>query len=186
MIYITISLPYHFRCAYIFTYSWQYRLFITQRKQLLHLIVRSLWCVPLAVYIMALRSYSAFSALWLLAGSVWERTYLSLILLSASNRKYQLFPLLPYFSAVVCLRCLYHHTLSVSYIYIYIYVYIYIYKLKKVIIILYIYLHGRQSICTDSELWKRTTNYFQKVYNWSRKMTNERTHGFGRGFQSLS
>ena len=45
---------------------------------------------------------------------------LSSILLSSSNRKYQPFPLLSYFSVVVCLRWLYHHMLSVSYIYIYI------------------------------------------------------------------
>ena len=54
---------------------------------------------------------------------------------SVSIRKYKPFPLLSYFSAVVCLRWLYHHMLSVShahthtriYIYIYMYIYIYIY-----------------------------------------------------------
>ena len=34
------------------------------------------------------------------------------MLLSSSNRKYQPFPLLSYFSVVVCLRCLLHHILS--------------------------------------------------------------------------
>ena len=34
------------------------------------------------------------------------------MLLSSSNRKYPPFPLLPYFSLVVCLRCLLHHILS--------------------------------------------------------------------------
>ena len=34
------------------------------------------------------------------------------MLLSSSNRKYPPFPLLPYFSVVVCLRCLLHHILS--------------------------------------------------------------------------
>ena len=34
------------------------------------------------------------------------------MLLSSSNRKYQPFPLLLYFSVVVCLRCLLHHILS--------------------------------------------------------------------------
>ena len=34
------------------------------------------------------------------------------MLLSSSNRKYPLFPLLSYFSVVVCLRCLLHHILS--------------------------------------------------------------------------
>ena len=33
-------------------------------------------------------------------------------MLSSSNRKYPLFPLLSYFSVVVCLRCLLHHILS--------------------------------------------------------------------------
>ena len=35
-----------------------------------------------------------------------------LMLLSSSNRKYQPYPLLSYFSVVVCLRCLSHHILS--------------------------------------------------------------------------
>ena len=34
------------------------------------------------------------------------------MLLSSSNRKYQPYPLLSYFSTVVCLRCLLHHILS--------------------------------------------------------------------------
>ena len=34
------------------------------------------------------------------------------MLLSSSNRKYPPFPLLSYFSVVVCLRCLLHHILS--------------------------------------------------------------------------
>ena len=34
------------------------------------------------------------------------------MLLSSSNRKYQPYPLLSYFSVVVCLRCLLHHILS--------------------------------------------------------------------------
>ena len=34
------------------------------------------------------------------------------MLLSSSNRKYQPFPLLSYFSMVVCLKCLLHHILS--------------------------------------------------------------------------
>ena len=34
------------------------------------------------------------------------------MLLSSSNRKYPHFPLLSYFSVVVCLRCLLHHILS--------------------------------------------------------------------------
>ena len=34
------------------------------------------------------------------------------MLLSSSNRKYPPFPLLPYFSVVVCLRCLLHYSLS--------------------------------------------------------------------------
>ena len=34
------------------------------------------------------------------------------MLLSSSNRKYQPFPLLSYYSVVVCLRCLFHHILS--------------------------------------------------------------------------
>ena len=34
------------------------------------------------------------------------------MLLSSSNRKYPPFPLLPYFSVVMCLRCLLHHILS--------------------------------------------------------------------------
>ena len=34
------------------------------------------------------------------------------MLVSSSNWKYQLYPLLPYFSVVVCLRCLLHHILS--------------------------------------------------------------------------
>ena len=34
------------------------------------------------------------------------------MLLSSSNRKYPPFPLLSYFSVVVCLRCLLHHMLS--------------------------------------------------------------------------
>ena len=34
------------------------------------------------------------------------------MLLSSSNRKYPPFPLLPYFSVVVCLRCVLHHILS--------------------------------------------------------------------------
>ena len=34
------------------------------------------------------------------------------MLLSLSNRKYPAFPLLSYFSVVVCLRCLVHHILS--------------------------------------------------------------------------
>ena len=37
-------------------------------------------------------------------------------LLSPSHRKYQSFQLLPYFSVVVCLKWLYHHMRSVSYI----------------------------------------------------------------------
>ena len=41
-----------------------------------------------------------------------ERIYLLLILLSSSNRKYPPFPLLSYFSVVVCLRCLLYHILS--------------------------------------------------------------------------
>ena len=49
---------------------------------------------------------------------------------SVSIRKYKPFPLLSYFSAVVCLRWLYHHMLSVSHAHthtrIYIYMYIYI------------------------------------------------------------
>ena len=36
------------------------------------------------------------------------------MLLSSSNRKYQPYPLLSYFSVVVCLRCLLHHILSLS------------------------------------------------------------------------
>ena len=36
------------------------------------------------------------------------------MLLSSSNRKYPTFPLLSYFSVVVCLRCLLHHILSLS------------------------------------------------------------------------
>ena len=34
------------------------------------------------------------------------------MLLSSSNRKYPSFPLLSYFSVVVCLRCLLHHIMS--------------------------------------------------------------------------
>ena len=34
------------------------------------------------------------------------------MLLSSSNRRYPLFPLLSYFSVVVCLRCMLHHILS--------------------------------------------------------------------------
>ena len=34
------------------------------------------------------------------------------MLLSSSNRKYPSFPLLSYFSVIVCLRCLLHHILS--------------------------------------------------------------------------
>ena len=34
------------------------------------------------------------------------------MLLSSSNRKYQSYPLLSYFSVVVCLRCLLHHIMS--------------------------------------------------------------------------
>ena len=34
------------------------------------------------------------------------------MLLSSSNRKYQPFPMLPYFSVAMCLRCLLHHILS--------------------------------------------------------------------------
>ena len=40
-----------------------------------------------------------------------ERIHLLLMLLSSSNRKYPPFPLLSYFSVVVCLRCLLHHIL---------------------------------------------------------------------------
>ena len=36
------------------------------------------------------------------------------MLLSSSNRKYPPFPLLSYFSVVVCLRCLLHHILSLT------------------------------------------------------------------------
>ena len=40
-----------------------------------------------------------------------ERIYIQLMLLSSSDRKFPPFPLLPYFSVVVCLRCLLHHIL---------------------------------------------------------------------------
>ena len=49
---------------------------------------------------------------WPISVQVIEMIYLLLMLLSSSNRKYQPFPLLSYFSLVVCLRCLLHHILS--------------------------------------------------------------------------
>ena len=49
---------------------------------------------------------------WPISTQVIERIYLWLMWLSSSNRKYQPFPLLSYFSVVVCLRCLLHHILS--------------------------------------------------------------------------
>ena len=43
----------------------------------------------------------------------WLRGYIySSMLFSSSNHKYQPYPLLSYFSVVVCLRCLLHHILS--------------------------------------------------------------------------
>ena len=49
---------------------------------------------------------------WPIRVYVIERIYSWPILLSSSNRKYPPFPLLSYFSVVVCLRGLYYHILS--------------------------------------------------------------------------
>ena len=46
------------------------------------------------------------------SSSDWKVIFIAPMLLSSSNRKYQPFQLLSYFSVVVCLRCSLHHIMS--------------------------------------------------------------------------